>query len=392
MGLSPRSRPALAPEPSREVPATGGALGVMAELLARADVRINGDRPWDMILHDEQVAERILARGSLALGESYMDGQWHAERLDEFFARVLAVQMDREVARSMRLALHFLRHRLFNLQNARRAWRVGEVHYDLGNGFYERMLDRRMTYSCGYWEHARDLEQAQEAKLDMICRKLDLKPGQRVLDIGCGWGSFMRFAAERYGVECVGVTVSREQAEHGREHCRDLPVEFRLMDYRKLDEPFDHITSVGMFEHVGHKNHRAFFEVARRCLKEGGLCLLHTIGKLRRSSTPDPWIDRYIFPNADLPSLGQIADSVEDLFVIEDVHNFGADYDRTLMAWNERFQAAWPELSKDYDERFKRMWEYYLQACAGGFRARQIHLWQIVLSPEGVPGGYRRPL
>lgn len=392
MGPEPRSRPAFDPETTPEVPASGGALRILAELLARVDVRVNGDRPWDMILNDEHVAERILAQGSLGLGESYMDGQWHAERLDAFFARVLAANLDREVARSVRLALHFIRHRFLNLQSARRAWRVGEAHYDLGNGFYEKMLDRRMTYTCGYWEHAQDLEQAQEAKLDMICRKLDLKPGQRVLDIGCGWGSFMKFAAERYGVECVGVTISREQADYGREHCGGLPVEFRLMDYRELDEPFDHITSVGMFEHVGHKNYRTYFEVARRCLKENGLFLLHTIGRNRRNSTPDPWIDRYIFPNGELPSLGHIAEAVENLFVLEDVHNFGADYDRTLMAWNERFQSAWPELSKDHDERFKRKWEYYLQACAGAFRARKIQLWQIVLSPEGVRGGYRRPL
>lgn len=370
----------------------GGALAMMADLLAKADVRVNGDRPWDIILRRDDVPERILAHGSLGLGESYMDGHWGAERLDEFFTRVLRAELDREVARSVRLALHFLRHRLLNLQNARRAWQVGEAHYDLGNAFYEKMLDRRMTYTCGYWANASDLDAAQEAKLDMICRKLGLRPGQRLLDIGCGWGSLMQFAAEHYGVECVGVTISRAQAEYGRARCAGLPVEFRLMDYRELDEKFDHVASVGMFEHVGHKNHRAFFEVARRCLKEDGLFLLHTIGKLRRNSTPDPWIDRYIFPNGDLPSMDQIAQAVEDLFVVEDIHNFGADYDRTLMAWNENFQAAWPELSKEYDQRFKRMWEYYLQSCAGAFRARKVQLWQYVLSPHGVPGGYRRPL
>jgi len=368
------------------------ALAIIQEMLHRADVRVNGDRPWDMIIHDPGVPERVLAYGSLGLGESYMDGHWHAERLDEYFTRVLAAHLDREVAHPVRLAIHAIRHRLFNLQNLRRAWQVGEAHYDLGNAFYEKMLDRRMTYTCGYWEHASDLESAQEAKLDMICRKLDLKPGQRVLDIGCGWGSFMKFAAEHYGVQCVGLTISKQQAAHGQKLCEGLPVEFRLMDYRELDEPFDHIVSIGMFEHVGHKNHHTYFEVARRCLKEGGLFLLHTIGKNRRHSTPDPWIDRYIFPNGDLPSLDQIAEAVEDQFVIEDLHSFGADYDRTLMAWNENFQAAWPELSRQFDLRFKRMWEYYLQACAGAFRSRELQLWQLVLSPDGVPGGYRRPI
>ncbi len=368
------------------------ALAIIREMLDKADVRINGDRPWDMLMRDESVAERVLAYGSLGLGESYMDGDWHAERLDEFFTRVLAARLDREVEHPIRLAIHAIRHRFFNLQNMRRAWQVGEAHYDLGNGFYEKMLDRRMTYTCGYWAQASDLESAQGAKLDMICRKLDLKPGQRVLDIGCGWGSFMRFAAEHYGVACVGVTISKEQAAHGQKLCEGLPVEFRLMDYRELDEKFDHIASVGMFEHVGHKNHHTYFQVARRCLKDGGLFLLHTIGKNRRHSTPDPWIDRYIFPNGDLPSLDQIAEAVEDQFIIEDLHNIGADYDRTLMAWNTNFQAAWPELSGQFDGRFKRMWEYYLQACAGAVRARTIQVWQLVLSPDGVPGGYRRPL
>ena len=358
-------------------------------LLAAADIRIGGDRPWDPQVHRQRLYSRVLAQGSLGLGEAYMDGDWDCQRLDEFFYRILHHGLDAEI-HPVRLALHALRARVINLQTARRAWQVGRSHYDLGNEFYAAMLDPRLTYTCGYWREADSLAAAQEAKLDLICRKLALKPGQRVLDIGCGWGSFMGFAAERYGIECVGVTVSREQARLGAERYRGLPVEFRVADYRELDERFDHIVSVGMFEHVGHKNHRNYLECARRCLAPDGLFLLHTIAKAYTQTGTDPWIDRYIFPNGEIPSLAQIAGAAERLFVVEDVHNFGADYDRTLLAWHANVEHAWPRFAERYGERFRRMWRYYLLCCAGAFRARKLQLLQLVLSPHGVAGGYRR--
>ncbi len=364
---------------------------LLADLLAEADVVIGGDRPWDMHVHRPETADRILARASLGLGESYMDGEWDAAALDEFMCRILRARLDEKV-RSPRLVWHVLRRRLFNLQNLRRAWQVGEAHYDLGNEFFEAMLDERMTYTCAYWAEADTLDAAQEAKLDLVCRKLGLQPGMRVLDIGCGWGSFMKFAAERYGVHCVGCTISREQAEYARERCAGLPIDIRLLDYRQMDERFDRVASLGMFEHVGRHNIRTYLEVVRRCLAPDGLFLLHTIGSNFRNALPDPWIDRYIFPNGDLPALGQITDAAENLFVVEDVHNFGADYDRTLMAWHANFEAAWPRFAERYGERFRRMWSYYLRACAGTFRARTTQLWQIVMSPNGVAGGYRRPV
>ena len=362
---------------------------LMRDLLERADIRVNGDRPWDIQIHDQSVPERAFAYGNLGLGEAYMDGDWDVERLDEFFFRILRARLQDQV-QPLRLIFHSLRARLLNLQSLRRARQVGEAHYDLGNDFYQAMLDRRMTYTCGYWKDASTLDEAQEAKLDLICRKLDLKPGMRVLDIGCGWGSFMQYAAEYYGVECVGLTISEEQVRLGRERCQGLPVEFRLQDYREIQETFDRVVSVGMFEHVGRKNHRTFMETVNRCLHDEGLALLHTIGKNRRNAPPDPWIDKYIFPNGDLPALGQIADAAEDLAIIEDVHNFGADYDHTLMAWHSNFETAWPQFRERYGERFRRMWRYYLLGCAGLFRAREAQLWQLVLSPRGQLGGYRR--
>ncbi|NMF86881.1 cyclopropane fatty acyl phospholipid synthase [Aromatoleum petrolei] len=368
----------------------GGSVELLAGLLREADICIGGTRPWDMRLHRAEAADRILLHGSMGLGESYMDGDWDAPQVDELIHRIVRAHLDR-AARSPKFVWHVLRAHLTNLQSPRRAKLVGEVHYDLGNDFFEAMLDPYMAYTCGYWADADDLATAQEAKLDLVCRKLGLRPGMCLLDIGCGWGSLMKFAAERYGVRCVGLTISRAQAEYGRERCAGLPVEFRLMDFREIDEPFDRIASLGMFEHVGRHNLRTYFAVARRCLRDDGLFLLHTIGNNFRTAHTDPWIDRYIFPNGDLPALRQVAKAVEHLFVIEDLHNFGADYDRTLMAWHARFEAAWPRFAGRYGERFRRMWSYYLLSCAGAFRARDLQLWQIMLSPDGVPDGYRRP-
>ncbi|MEW6764546.1 MAG: cyclopropane fatty acyl phospholipid synthase [Pseudomonadota bacterium] len=374
-------------------PARNDAWQALENLLAQADIRLNGERPWDLCLHHPDTARRIMAQGSLGLGESYMDGWWDCERIDEFICRVLRAKLDEKV-RTFAHLLQALKARLLNLQSMRRAWTVGKVHYDLGSDFFAAMLDPTMAYSCGYWARADSLEAAQEAKLDLICRKLDLRPGMRLLDIGCGWGSLMKFAAEHHGAHCVGLTISKAQAEFGRERCANLPVEFRLADYREFNrtgrERFERIASIGMFEHVGHKNYRAYFAMARRSLTEDGLFLLHTIGKNQRGFTVDPWIERYIFPNGILPALGEVADASERLFITEDLHNFGADYDRTLMAWHARSEAAWPRFQDRYGERFHRMWRYYLLACAGTFRARDNQLWQFVLSPRGVPGGYRR--
>ncbi|QHF02309.1 cyclopropane fatty acyl phospholipid synthase [Pseudomonas asturiensis] len=381
---------AVSPQRSSYLSMESSIHRMAVELLEKADIHIDGNRPWDMRLNSQNVPERALAFGSLGLGEAYMDGQWDSEQLDEFFYRLLKAHVDQHV-QPFKLIFHALQARLLNRQNARRAWQVGEAHYDLGNDFYASMLDSRMTYTCGYWEHASTLEQAQEAKLELTCRKLQLKPGMRVLDIGCGWGSFMGYAAQHYGVECVGVTISKEQALWAKERYAGLPLEFLLQDYRTVTGTFDRVVSIGMFEHVGRKNHRTFMEIAARCLVDDGLCLLHTIGKNERSSTPDAWIDKYIFPNGDLPSIGQIGDAAGNLFVVEDVHNFGADYDKTLMAWHANFESAWPQFKADLGERFYRMWRYYLLSCAGAFRARNIQLWQWVLSKEGVEGGYSRP-
>jgi len=353
-------------------------------LLRLADIRIGGRRPFDIRVHKPRLYARVLAGGSLALGESYMDGWWDVPRLDEFFNRLLRAELDRKV-KTPGMALTVIKANVVNLQSRKRAHIIGERHYDIGNNLYSRMLDRRMNYSCGYWAKARTLDAAQEAKLDLICRKLKLKKGMKVLDIGCGWGGFAQYAAEKYGVSVVGITVSREQATLARERCKDLPVEIRLQDYRALDEEFDRIVSIGMIEHVGRKNYRTYFRVADRCLKQGGLFLLHTIGRNRSGSSSDQWIERYIFPNSMLPSLKQLTGAVEGRFVVEDIHNFGPDYDKTLLAWHANFTHHWKQIDTKgkYGKRFYRMWTYYLLSSAGSFRSRKNQLWQLVLS-KGV--------
>ncbi len=362
----------------------------VGEILKAAEIEINGPNPWDIQVHDEHFYSRVLLHGSMGFAESYVDGQWDAERLDEVICKVLKARLNYTL-RPWAIKLREVHNRIVNRQTRRKATEVAEVHYDLDNDFYRAMLDEHMAYSCGYWKNASNLRQAQENKMELICRKLRFKPGLRILDIGCGWGSFVKYAATHYGVEAVGINISSEQVKFARENCKGLPVEIRQQDYRDIDEPFDAIVSVGMFEHVGHKNYSEYLATVRRCLTDGGLFLLHTIGALQTDYYVDPWIDKYIFPNGELPSMTQIASACEGLFVIEDVENFGADYDKTLTAWYQNFKRAWPKFRDKFDDRFYRMWKYYLLACAAASRVRQTQLWQLILSPTGVPGGYHRP-
>jgi cyclopropane-fatty-acyl-phospholipid synthase len=362
------------------------------KLIAATGIRVDGDRPWDVRVHDQRLFQRVLASGTLGLGEAYMDGWWDCDALDEMVYRAQRSDLPRRLISPATL-LRVAEAKLINLQSGRRAFQIGERHYDIGNDLYEAMLDARMVYSCAYWHPSwtsvATLDQAQEAKLTLIANKLMLEPGMRLLDIGCGWGGAARFFAERYGCRVVGLTVSRQQAELARQRCAGLPVEVRLQDYRQEHGVFDRVYSIGMFEHVGVKNYATYMGVVHRCLAgSDGLSLLHTIGGNRSQAQTDPWMERYIFPNSMLPSVAQIASACESRMVIEDWHNFGPDYDRTLLAWHANVDAAWSDLRNRYDDRFKRMWDWYLLSSAGSFRARALQLWQVVLAPAGVPGGY----
>lgn len=351
-------------------------------ILDLADIKINGFRDCDITVHNPQLYNAVLRSGTLGFAEAYMEGWWDCPRLDKMFTRLLAADLNKRLpgVAKLKFFVEAAWYALFNHQSEARAFQVGEAHYDIGNDLYERMLDATMTYSCAYWPEADNLETAQLQKLDLICRKLELKPGMKLLDIGCGWGGLAAHAARYYGAEVTGITISREQQKLARENCKGLPVDIVLMDYRSLNGEFDRIVSVGMFEHVGPKNYRVFFETARRLLKTDGLFLLHTIGEEDTTHHTDPFIHKYIFPNGKVASRRHLSDASMDLFRLEDWHNFGPDYDKTLMAWGENFESSWPQISEHYSERFYRMWRYYLYCSAGFFRSRKGQLWQLVLA------------
>ncbi len=374
------------PSKSRDTKLSGNkSKKIIQDLLRQADVTIGGDNPWDIQVHNEALYDRILRDGELGMGESYMDGWWDCQALDQLTDRVFRGQLHNFFQNNWKNSLHLLKARYINLQKNHRAYKVGHLHYDVGNDLYKDMLDSRMAYTCGYWGNgARNLDEAQEAKLDLVARKIELEPGMKVLDLGCGWGCFAKYAAEKYGAEVTGVTVSREQVNLGNQMCENLPVKILLEDYKNVTGQYDRVISIGIMEHVGYKNYRTYMETADRCLKDDGIALIHTIGGNRSKTTANNWYTTYIFPNSALPSIAQLGAAMEDLFVMEDWHNFGPDYDKTLMAWHDNFERSWHKHKQNYDERFYRMWNFYLLTSAGAFRARTNQLWQIVMTKPGT--------
>jgi cyclopropane-fatty-acyl-phospholipid synthase len=357
--------------------------------LARAGARLDGQEPWDPQIRHPRALRRIWLQGSRGAGEAYVDGDWDVDALDELYCRILVAHADAGVSTAR---LHFappFALSIGNRQSRRRARAAVVSHYDIGEDLYRAMLGSTMAYSCGYWAGATTLDGAQHAKFDVICRKLGIRPGHRLLDIGCGWGGLAAYAAERFGAAVTGITLSPGQAAVARQRARGLNVRILEQDYRDVDGTFDRVVSVGMLEHVGPANYHGYFDAVRRHLAGDGLALVHTIGALTPGHASDAWIERYIFPDSVLPSAAQLTRAFEGLFVLEDWENIGAHYDRTLMAWHRNVEAAWPDLSTRYSERFRRMWRYYLLTCAAGFRARRNQVWQLVLSPAGVPAGYR---
>ncbi len=380
--------------PAKESPPRGGffshrgaetiSRSLIEGYLDRAGIAINGPNPWDIQVYNGLLYDRVLKEKNLGLGEAYMDGWWDCEQIDEFICRILRADLDETVKGSMALSLRRIPGLLFNLQSLSRSHMIAERHYDLDGDLFMSFLDPYNQYSCAYFQGTDDLVEAQQKKLDLICRKLGLDSRDRVLDIGAGWGGLSRYMAEHHGCEVTAVNISEPQIDYARRFCKGLPVEVIREDYRRIAGTYDKVVSVGMFEHVGRKNYRTFFEVVHRCLEENGAFLLHTIGGNASQANCDPWIVRYIFPNGMLPSIAQIGRAAEGLFVMEDLQNLGPHYDKTIMAWNRRFQESWTRLKGKYDGRFMRMWEYYLLSCAGAFRSRSIQLWQIVMTKTGA--------
>ena len=364
---------------------------IIQEIFSSVGIVVNGSNPWDIQILDERAFSLILSRWSLGLGEGFMRGYWDCLDLEEFLYRLLKDDHNEKIRgyANLSLAYEILRAKLLNLQSKSRAFIVGKHHYDAGQDVFLAMLDKEMMYSCAYWEHAHDLDKAQLDKMELICRKLQLKPGETLLEIGCGWGGFARYAAQNYGVEVIGITISQEQYQIAKHKCASENVQIMLKDYRDLKGKFNKIVSIGMFEHVGEKNYGEYFSVASRLLDDDGIFLLHTIGSDVTTLRTDPWIEKYIFPNGKIPSIGEIGVAIEGHFILEDLQNIGLDYEKTLLAWDQKFITSWPSLSCKYDSTFYRMWRYYLLGCAAYFKSRQGQLWQLVLTKRNYSSIYR---
>ena len=358
---------------------------IFEELLKIADIKLDGDRPWDIKINDEETFDKIIADGSLGFGEAYMENLWECEAIDEMISRVLKTQIDKKITGKQKFKLGSEKlKQIINPQSILRTKKDVPFHYDLGNDVFEAMLDKDMTYTCAYFRGTKDLDQAQKQKLDLICKKLKLEPGMRILDVGCGWGSFMKYAAEHFGVICDGLTLSKEQKKLGEVKCKGFDVNFILKDYREFEpvKKYDRIVSIGMIEHVGPLNYKEYFDCIDNFLKPEGLFLLHTIGGIESHDYDEgnPWIKKYIFPNGIIPSISQLGKAFENRLNLEDFHNIGPDYDKTLMAWNKNFEDNWDSLREKYGEKFYKMWRYYLLSCAGAFRSRDLNTWQLILS------------
>jgi len=359
----------------------------ISKVLQDAGINLKGENPWDIRVHDERFYNTVLLKWTLGFGESYMDGWWDTEALDQVICKLYMANAENR-NNNLPGKIDMCKAKLINQQTKLRSQKVAHVHYDLGNEMYNKMLGATMQYTCAYWKEAKTLDEAQENKLDLICQKLHLQKGEKVLELGCGWGGFARFAAENYGVQVDAYNISKAQVQFARERTKGLPVTIYLADYRDAKGMYDKVAAIGLCEHVGYKNYATLMQVAHRSLKKHGLFLLHSIANNISTTHCDPWFNRYIFPNGMLPSVKQLGEAMEGLFVMEDWHNFGPDYDKTLVAWFKNFDQTWALFKDQYGDRFYRMWKYYLLALAGSFRARRIQLWQIVMSKEGMPGGY----
>jgi cyclopropane-fatty-acyl-phospholipid synthase len=357
-------------------------------ILGLAGIEVHGKNAWDIQVHDDRLWNRIISQRELGLAEAYMDGWWDVESIDQFLTKLLEINVLDKAPFSISLVGHAVKSTVLNRQTKAKAAANAKHHYNIGNDLYTRMLDKEMAYSCGYWKSAKTLDQAQIAKFDLICRKLELKPGMKLLDIGCGWGGLLRYAAKNYGIIGTGISPADNQIELARAKNGKLKIEYLQMDYRDLSGKFDRIVSVGMMEHVGPKNLETFFNKCISLLAPDGMMLHHTIASNETKQVTDPFFDRYIFPGGVLPSLAQISKAVEKKVIIEDVHNFGPDYEKTLLAWHARINKRWSEIP-NYDERFRRMWNYYLLSSAAGFRARHIQLLQVVFRPMTSRGAYK---
>ncbi len=373
---------------------------LVTRLFNHAGIDIGGNAPWDIRVNNPRFYRRVL-QGSVGLGESYTDGDWDTPQLDSMIQRLLRTGAPSTAVAGAGRILQNLRSRIANMQTRRGSRAMAEQHYDLDHRLYTHFLGPHNQYTCCFFDGTDELRVAEECKLEMLCEKLELGPGDRVLDVGCGWGGFVRYAASTRGCTAVGISLSAEQIAYARKYAAGFDVEIVRCDYRDLPDrfpaaSFDKILVCGMLEHVGYKNYRRLMKIIHELLSENGLFLLHTIGNKDVTTIVDPWIEKYIFRNSMIPAMSQIADAVRGLFVIQAWENYGYYYSKTLRAWYENFNRNWPrimeiETRQRFDERFRRMWNYYLLSCKAAFDVEELHLWQIVTSKYGARSDvYRR--
>lgn len=359
----------------------------------RAGITIGGHAAHDLRVLDPSFFRRIAMNPAYELGQTYVDGLWECDAIDRMMTKLLAAGVGQSFEHGRQFFVRSLVAKAHNLQSRLRAKIVIDRHYDLGDELFAAMLDESMAYTCAIFETPEtSLADAQQAKMRVLCNKLELASGETFLDIGCGWGGLLDHAARVNGARVTGITISKNQHATATERVRHHPgASVRLMDYRDLPkqgERYAKVAAVEMIEAVGPKNYETFFRSVHDVMEPGGRFVLQCFISHRSVYVCNEWFDRHIFPNGVSPSLAFLSRASESTFgapsVIEDI---GLHYDPTLMAWNDNFEAAYPSLVRyGYDERFRRMWRFYLTSLAGVFRAKHLRCYQIVYEKPGHRG------
>jgi cyclopropane-fatty-acyl-phospholipid synthase len=345
----------------------------------------DGQPVFTLCLNSKEGIKSALRNGALGMAEAYMDGEIDIDGNLQAFLKFESAPLYERMKLSLREKIKFAVSLLITRNTVRGAKKNVKHHYDLGNDFYQLWLDPSMTYTCAYFTRYGDtLAQAQNNKHEHICRKLRLEPGMTLVDIGCGWGAMLVYAAQRYGVIGVGYTISEEQAKWAKENIKRLGLEDRitieLKDYREAEGQFDRWVSIGMFEQIGKSFFDMFFSEITRILKPGGIGVLHTIGS-SEPYTNNPWIEKYIFPGGHLPQLGDLVDGMNGINLNPiDVEDLRLHYGQTLDSWYANFNRVENTVWEMYGERFVRMWRFYLNGAAQGFKWGTLRLYQIVFS------------
>jgi len=337
----------------------------------------------DIVVNNKEMFVKIASNGELGLVESYINGDWDSDNLEKTISELIS-KLDFLKNQIKKQSLNFIfmeikaviKNRIQN-NSIKSVKKNISHHYDIGNDLFQKMLGKHMQYTCAYfYKPNMTLDEAQYAKMELIAKKIDLKPNMKVLDIGCGFGSMAQHLAKHYNVYVIGVTLSKEQKKYADEYFSHPRVTIELKDYRHVTGNFDRVYSVGMFEQVGRKRYKEYYDKCYELLKPDGIMLIHTIGTNKRKWNHNSFINKYIFPEGELPHIENLTHSFVDKWHLEDWQNMGLSYAKTTKLWHTNI-GDWSGLD-NYDERFRRMWDFYLLGCVANFQSRNVCLWQIV--------------